>query len=85
MSGGWLAQLTPKPTTTAKAGSLSPSIKMPASLSGPSSRSFGHLSLNSGPSGGAQSHSASCSASAATNDSCGAKGWGDGSLSSRLA
>ena len=54
-------------------------------LSPSSSRSFGHLSASRGSRSGATSTTASCSASAATNESCGQRSGGAGSVSSRLA
>ena len=43
---GCETQLTPMPMATVNTGWLSPSIKMPASLSPPSKRSFGHFTFS---------------------------------------
>ena len=56
---GWLAQLTPMPTTTAPSPTPSPSIRMPANFAPDSSRSFGHLIASRGLSAGATSTTAS--------------------------
>src|SRR5215471_7255044 len=84
VSAGCDAQFTPIPTATALIP-LSASIRMPPSFAPASRRSFGHLMVRSGLSSAATSTTASCIASAATNDSCGQCSAAAGSVSNKLA